>query len=796
MWVPANPFVNTVIPGLTAVEVLRIEVCMDVDVVPETLETRPGLITLPAADDAPPDVHSRVTIGPAEDWVQQREVDYDYQSATTPQQLVLLLDYQHHARRQSLHFRMVSRLKTMRGVQDASQWRVNFDPSTQQLVIHSITTRRDGEDIEHANIAKFRFLQREAQMESLILDGTWTVLLLLEDVRVDDILDVSYTISTSRRFLANRYSAFTQIPNSLPIRAFYLSVRFPKDEPMKRAGNDSAFEPAIRELDGEVEWTWQAERIEPIEPEARVPAWHLRSRWIHLSTYESWHEIAAAVAEVWPARGEDHEVTTYAQELLREAPSLSSAVRRAIDFVQDDIRYLSVNEDLGGQIPASPAVVMRRRFGDCKDKSLLLAQLLKALGIEARPVLVNTFLCATLRELLPSPDVFNHVVVEYVVNGNRRWVDATARMQGGTASARTGVACGLGLAVDGTVEALEEIVAPAIGQSSQLVDETWYLDTAKMDAVLVVTYVATGADADDLRRWLAHEGSEAVAKRREEFYRTMFSNLTRIEEMKSLDDRAANRIALAESYRVENAFIQTQEPRMCGFVYGSHLMQSILVLPAAAKTPRQSPLAMRRPGTFEHRIQMKASSMGRRNTKPVKQRSDAFDFYMEDRKTPGTWLWNYSLELKADSVPADQCVGHQRDVKAIWPCTRLQVTLPGGVQASSRRIPTPADLLSALDWNVDGKTIASEQPDVPEGAPRMKSRPRGMQNRNVAPTIETAPMAEKPSIEGKTNRRRSSRSSRRRWRARLRALWIWVAIVVVAALAIALLVTALRHTRL
>jgi len=40
--------------------------------------------------------------------------------------------------------------------------------------------------------------------------------------------------------------------------------------------------------------------------------------------------------------------------------------------------------------PADPSTVFTRRFGDCKDKSLLFVTLLRGLGIDAYPVLVNT----------------------------------------------------------------------------------------------------------------------------------------------------------------------------------------------------------------------------------------------------------------------------------------------------------------------------------------------------------------------------------------------------------------------
>jgi len=38
---------------------------------------------------------------------------------------------------------------------------------------------------------------------------------------------------------------------------------------------------------------------------------------------------------------------------------------------------LSVNLELGGQIPAPTETVIRRRYGDCKDLAFLLVRLLR-----------------------------------------------------------------------------------------------------------------------------------------------------------------------------------------------------------------------------------------------------------------------------------------------------------------------------------------------------------------------------------------------------------------------------------
>ena len=60
----------------------------------------------------------------------------------------------------------------------------------------------------------------------------------------------------------------------------------------------------------------------------------------------------------------------------------------ALQFVQNKIRYVSLSFGSNAYHPHHPDEVLQNRYGDCKDKSLLLLSLLRAAGIQAWPALV------------------------------------------------------------------------------------------------------------------------------------------------------------------------------------------------------------------------------------------------------------------------------------------------------------------------------------------------------------------------------------------------------------------------
>ncbi len=67
-------------------------------------------------------------------------------------------------------------------------------------------------------------------------------------------------------------------------------------------------------------------------------------------------------------------------------------IRALADFVQSKIDYLSVTSDrdsLAGMRPHPAGQILANRYGDCKDKAVLLIALLRAIGEDGRILLIN-----------------------------------------------------------------------------------------------------------------------------------------------------------------------------------------------------------------------------------------------------------------------------------------------------------------------------------------------------------------------------------------------------------------------
>lgn len=79
-------------------------------------------------------------------------------------------------------------------------------------------------------------------------------------------------------------------------------------------------------------------------------------------------------------------------------------------YVRDSIRYL---KDIHGvETIQTPLVTLQNGFGDCDDKSTLLATLLESIGHPTRFWAIGT----------RSPDQFQHVLVETRAGDKKSWI--------------------------------------------------------------------------------------------------------------------------------------------------------------------------------------------------------------------------------------------------------------------------------------------------------------------------------------------------------------------------------------
>jgi hypothetical protein len=496
-------------------------------------------------------LHAReFDVRPAPAWVEPVEVDAALVVARRDVRwglYDLLFDHQVRAGdgNESRYFRTVRSVLSPSGVQNASELELDFDPSFERLVIHHAQIVRGAIRIDALEPDQIRVIEKEDQSENRIYDGERTALLFLRDVRPGDVIDYAWSLEGANPILNGRYTDQFDLSSGVPTRRMRHRLLWPAHKPLRWRGGD----PAIVAAGAAQSLVWERRNVPALDVEDELPSWYEPWESIEISEFASWREVAAWASAMFTldARSQS-EVKELAAAIAAQHPTRDARVTAAIRFVQDDIRYLGIEMGRNSHEPHQPWQTLESRWGDCKDKTLLLVALLRELGLEAYPALVNTRLQQRLAGKLPSPFLFDHVIAQVIEGGRTYWVDGTISDQGGTLATIETPNDSLALVVkDGTTE-LAQVVTNMKG--AVVVDQTYTTTDYKQPTQLTVRTTYSGSDADAVRTELASVSLEDYARARINDLAIDQPKIEAVALPLVSDDRLRNVVVVTSQYRV------------------------------------------------------------------------------------------------------------------------------------------------------------------------------------------------------------------------------------------------------
>lgn len=179
------------------------------------------------------------------------------------------------------------------------------------------------------------------------------------------------------------------------------------------------------DADGLLRYRFSFKQLQAFPPERDRAALSDFAPHFSASSFQSYEALAKAYqskalikAQPTPA------IVELARSLTKNAQSPKAKVQALYNWVSRHIRYLGIYVGDGGYVPHAAQEVLDNRYGDCKDHVVLLEALLRAIGIESSPALINSSEAYTLPSL-PLPRAFDHVIT-YVPQLNL-FLDSTAR---------------------------------------------------------------------------------------------------------------------------------------------------------------------------------------------------------------------------------------------------------------------------------------------------------------------------------------------------------------------------------
>jgi transglutaminase-like putative cysteine protease/tetratricopeptide (TPR) repeat protein len=265
--------------------------------------------------------------------------------------------------------------------------------------------------------------------DNQIYDDSHTLEGPLPAVAIGAVIEEEITVRDEKPFFAAGSVYREYIGRPMPVLRTRIAIDAPESLPLKHYMQllPKAVVQEVR-ANGRVMWTMDhglidgmGEMDSNLPPDA--PAWPA----VEFTSATSWEAVAATYRDMTEARIRNDDAKPLIAGLktpLRNSPT-REYIAKVVERLHREVRYTGVEFADARLVPEYPAETLRRRFGDCKDKSTLLVAALRASGIDAYLALLSSGDDQDVSPDLPGLGMFNHAIV-YVPGAQDLWIDATA----------------------------------------------------------------------------------------------------------------------------------------------------------------------------------------------------------------------------------------------------------------------------------------------------------------------------------------------------------------------------------
>ena len=574
----------------------------------------------------------------------------------------LLRDEQIHAGEQTTFRHFALRFLSQDGVQKNSTLSFSYDPAYQTLRLHQLIVHRGGKTADRLPRQAVQVLQREPNLEDQLYDGRLTATLILEDIRVGDVVEYAYSLRGVNPILAGHFADTFSAGWRDPLPQWRERLLWPANRPLPDIqSHGAACAPRLRALDGgkTTEFRWEADGLPGRPFEGETPSWVDTYGWVQISDFSSWQEVARWSAKLFalaapdPRQGLPEELRRTV-ETLRALPGRPAQVIGALRYVQDNYRYLGIEIGENAHQPYPVATVCARRFGDCKDKASLLSTLLRQLGFEADPALVETDYRRAIADWHPMPYAFDHAVVRLRLDGKTYWLDPTREHQGGQLGHVFFPDYGKALVVRDDTAGLDDVTPGAFDDAGYEATSVYRQERYSGPAVLTVRTVLHGLSADHARGHFAGTNREQIERDYLNFYARQHPKIRSLDRVGFTDDRDRNEIVVTERYEVTDLWGQDHDPaaKKLTASFRPAEVKECFSLPSTRL--RTMPFGLAFPERMAETIQI--CLPGSTNIEPehVEVKDPAFDFDYTSRleRDHNTITLDYRYTARADAVAA------------------------------------------------------------------------------------------------------------------------------------------------
>ncbi len=489
------------------------------------------------------------------------------------------------------------------GLEDAARITYSFDPTRETVSFNAIRIQRDGAEINRLADAEVTVLRQEEDLENSLIDGDLTALVQLEDVRVGDVIEYALSGVVEQELWPDELFWMAQVEWQVPLAQMHFKLSVPEELTVSYRSVSTDLEPEVVRQDGWTSYKLHVHDPKPVRLEDNLPNDYVSFGLVAFTTMDEWSDVVDWAEPLFTfdeALPEDF--VAQLDEIAANYSTPGERATHALRLVQDQIRYLGLEIGLGSHVPRAPGVTLKRGYGDCKDKSVLLVSALEYLGIDAVPALASIASGGTLPQLPPSIGSFDHVIVEFDIEGKKFWADPTLTHQGGVAEDLTSLNYGYVLPIRPDQTELVEMEVRVPSSATLEFAETFdFSEADDLGLRIRIEHTYRGSWADYQRLRLVNSGSDSLALGYLDFYAAYYDELIEEQPLEISDDLDANVIVVTAHYMIDAEALARTNYRNELPIYATALQRE---LPSTIEANRLAPLRLNYGANFRHIIRI------------------------------------------------------------------------------------------------------------------------------------------------------------------------------------------------
>jgi transglutaminase-like putative cysteine protease len=174
--------------------------------------------------------------------------------------------------------------------------------------------------------------------------------------------------------------------------------------------------------------TWESRDIAPVVAEPNMPPRGEVTPAVYTTFMKDWEHLDRLTGKMQLERmSPTPEIRTLVGKITQGKTRPEEQVAALYHWVQKNIRYISVKSSLSSGWSGHPASeTLAQGYGDCTDKSILFATMLRCLKIDAEPVVLRTNDSGLFFPKFPVL-ACNHCITEVRLEGQRLYLDCTTQ---------------------------------------------------------------------------------------------------------------------------------------------------------------------------------------------------------------------------------------------------------------------------------------------------------------------------------------------------------------------------------